>query len=278
MNQNELERLRGKMIEMASYQGRRIREYVEAGAAAPHRQKSSQGDLVTNLDEEIERDLQVQLTALIPEASFLGEESSGSTDSAVSWVVDPIDGTTNVIHGVKHAAVSIALLEGYTTVIGVVYSVFEDVVYSSIRDRGAYRKVPDSQELQLARIETSTVASLKNSLLSFGLPYDRSKSDTIFVAASRLFSACQDLRRSGSAALDLVAIAVGESEGHFEVDLRLWDFAAAALILEEAGGTITTWSGQPLNLSDPHGKFSVLASNSRVHRVMGDLLSGVGPA
>jgi myo-inositol-1(or 4)-monophosphatase len=90
-----------------------------------------------------------------------------------------------------------------------------------------------------------------------------------------MFEACQDLRRNGSAALDLVAIAKGSTEGHFEKDLRLWDVAAAALILSEAGGSVSTWTDTPLGQDKSHGKFDVLASNSRVHSEAVEILKNV---
>jgi myo-inositol-1(or 4)-monophosphatase len=265
--------LKRHVIDMVSVEARKIREYVDSGSEGQHRQKSSQGDLVTRLDGEVEESLKIQLAELLPEASFLGEESAGSTDAPFSWVVDPIDGTTNVIHGVRHAAVSVALFMGQTTIMGVVYSVFEDIVYSSIKGLGAQKgnsRVPVGTD---EHIKVSTVDLLRNSLLSFGLPYDRAKSGHIFTAASQVFAACQDLRRNGSAALDLIAIANGTSEGHFEKDLRLWDVAAAALILSEAGGSVTTWADLPLDHNKSQGKFDVVASNSRVHGEVIEILN-----
>lgn len=275
MRRSALQDMNHRVIEMAETEAQKIREYVDSGSIGQHRRKSSQGDLVTALDSEVEGSLKSQLTALLPEASFLGEESAGSTAAPFAWVVDPIDGTTNVIHGVRHAAISVALVSGQMTIMGMVYSVFEDIAYSSIRGLGAQKSCRRLSVSSDERIRASTVDSLRNSLLSFGLPYDRAKSGHMFTAASQVFARCQDLRRSGSAALDLIAIANGASEGHFEKDLRLWDVAAAALILSEAGGSVTTWADLPLDQRKSQGKFDVVASNSRIHTEIVEILRSV---
>ncbi|WP_142239691.1 inositol monophosphatase family protein [Mycobacterium sp. ST-F2] len=248
--------------------GRSLAEFRSSASGV--RTKGSIGDLVTDLDESVELTLGRQLRPLVVGSDVLGEEHRGEGIShGHLWVIDPIDGTTNLVHGVNHSAVSVALVRDRVVWLGVVLNPFSGDLFYATRNNGAYRRSFGQPDVPLS---VSRIDSLKSSLLSFGLPYDRRRSHKIFDAARIMFSHCQDLRRSGSAALDLVSVAQGKFEGHFELDLRFWDVAAAGLILVESGGLISDWSGRELNWGNGDAKQDFVASNKLVHE---QLLNGL---
>jgi len=231
--------------------------------------KSSQGDLVTELDKELEMVVGRRLRALLAGSCVMGEEMGGDLGDGPTWIVDPIDGTTNVVHGIRHAAVTVALWQGGRPVLGIIRDIFQGTRYIAIEGSGAF-KLSGSMSYPVA---VSTTGSLSAALISFGLPYDRDQSDVVFTVAARAFSSCQDLRRRGSAALDIVGVAEGSLEGHIEVDLRPWDVAAAGLVLQEAGGCLTTWSGKPVDWLHGSWKSTIAASNGAIHAELISLLA-----
>lgn len=231
--------------------------------------KTSLGDLVTDLDRRVERQLRSGLLSLLPEAGFVGEESgpAGTNDCDINWIVDPIDGTTNVVHGLAHAALSVALYDNSEPVLGVICNPFTDTVYYAAKGGGAWARKRSSSAKDCA-LNVSRVSEIESSLVGFGLPYDRSYSPIVFGAAASVFSKCQDLRRRGSACLDIVSVAEGHIDGYFEAQLRSWDLAAAVLILEEAGGKVTSWSGLPLAKISPTMRADILISNNLIHNAL----------
>jgi myo-inositol-1(or 4)-monophosphatase len=231
--------------------------------------KSSIGDLTTDLDREIETSLSSKLLKLIPDSRVIGEEFGSHGIRSHEWIVDPVDGTTNVVHGMNHAAICVALTVGSRPQFGVVHNPFARRTYYAILGDGSYVRHHDSATID-RRLHVSGIDRLNNSLIGFGLPYDRSRAPQIFSAAAAAFAACQDLRRRGSASLDIVSIAEGTLDGHFELDLRVWDVAAAGLILKEAGGVITTWEGDELNWVSSDLKLDVVASNRAIHKELSD--------
>lgn len=225
--------------------------------------KDNFGDLVADLDREIEESLARELTRLLPGSSHIGEESPAEEGvPEFVWVIDPIDGSTNAIHGLQHAAVSVALCRNLMPVLGVIANPFTRDTFWAIRDHGAWRSTADGPAVSLAVSRTGT---LQTSLISFGLPYDKTAAADIFRTAMNVFRRCQDMRRRGSAALDLASVAAGEMDGHFEYNLRLWDIAAAGLIVEEAGGRLTNWQGETIQWEGPSDQQHVLVSNERIH-------------
>ena len=179
-------------------------------------------------------------------------------------MVDPMDGTTNIVHGVPHAAISVALHENQRPIMGVIYNPFTDVVYHATLGHGAWRRDLQTSDNDV-RLAVSRTHSLSGALIAFGLPYDRKSAPLMFEVASTLFQQCQDLRRNGSASLDLVQVAEGIFDGYIELNLKSWDIAAGGLIIEESGGVITTWDGTPPYRSDRYTSTSVIASNGRLH-------------
>lgn len=215
--------------------------------------KSGVTDLVTEYDKKIQEQLQYGLKKLLPEAKFIGEEGSSDelSGDGFAFIVDPIDGTTNFIKDYHHSAVSVALLRGKEPVAGVVYNPYLDELFYAIKGEGAF-----------CNGEKISVSSnpIGKALVLFGTsPYDKNLFPKTIEVLTNFFNHALDIRRSGSAALDLCTVACGRAELYFELQVSPWDFAAGKLIVEEAGGVVTTVDGTPLSFD---GKTTILAKNN----------------
>lgn len=190
-------------------------------------------DLVSYVDKEAEKLIVSRLIKILPEAGFITEEGTAAeTVSELTWVIDPLDGTTNFIHGLPVFAVSIALMEKDEVVLGVVYEVNRQECFYARKGGGAY--------CNDAKIQVSSAKTLSDSLIATGFPYYNFELiDKYMYALKELMQCTHGLRRLGSAAVDLCYVAAGRSEGYFEYNLNSYDVAAGALIVEEAGGTVT---------------------------------------
>ena len=192
---------------------------------------------VTHVDTTAEKRIVKALEQMLPDAGFIVEEESISKEGDTHrWVVDPLDGTTNFIHGLPCFSVSIALMEGQEVVLGVIYEVARDECFYAWKGGGAW--------LNDEPIRVSQAASLGESLLATGFPYfDYS----LLEQYMELFTWClrntHGVRRIGSAAVDLAYVACGRFEGFFEYSLSAWDVAAGSLIVTEAGGMVTDFRG-----------------------------------
>ncbi|OUM97395.1 MAG: hypothetical protein A9Z00_10040 [Thermobacillus sp. ZCTH02-B1] len=220
-------------------------------------------NFVTNIDIEVQNRLMERLGALAPGAAFLSEENPYfEPDSGKPcWIVDPIDGTTNLIHGYPHVAISVAYVDGEDR-FGIVYNPFDGELYTAARGGGAF--------LNGRPIRVSEAVRMEQTIIGFGLPYNRARARVMFRAAEKVFATCQDMKRKGSAALDLCHVAAGRLDGFFEVDLHVWDFAAGCIILEEAGGRVTDWLGRAIGPRDR--KADVLSSNGKIHSLLVSLV------
>jgi len=221
-------------------------------------EKAGAANFVTKYDVAVEDFLYERLALLMPEAIFIGEESDNNhselLSKGLSFIIDPIDGTTNFIHDYRHSAISVALCDKGTVIAGVIYDPYLDEAFTAEKGRGAY--------VNGRPIKVSGRA-LCDSVISFGTtPYTRSHAPFTFKAAYELYMMSNDIRRSGSAALDLCSIASARSDVFFEVSLSPWDYAAGSLIVTEAGGIITQFDGSPITLDRP---CSVLAGGERVY-------------
>ena len=215
--------------------------------------KSGVADLVTEYDTKIQAQLQEGLKKVLPEAKFIGEEGSNDelTDEGYAFIVDPIDGTTNFIKDYHMSAISVALLKGKEAVAGVVYNPYLDEVFYAIKGEGAF--------LNGKKISVSS-QSMGKALVLFGTaPYNKELFPKTMEILSGYFNKALDVRRGGSAALDLCYVACGRAELYFELVVSPWDFAAGKLLVEEAGGVVTTLDGKPLSFE---GKTSILAKNN----------------
>ncbi len=207
---------------------------------AAFRQKTSKRDLCSACDIEVQAQLFDRLAKLLPEAQFIGEEQSARPTVGGGWcfIIDPIDGTANFAHDYRHSCISVALVKDDTPVIGVVYNPYMDELFYAEKGSGAY--------LNGLPIHVSGLP-LFDSIIAFGTsPYDLEYKRDTFALAEKVFDKSLDIRRTGSAALDLCYTACGRVDGFFELILRPWDFAAGSVILTEAGGVITTLDGDPI--------------------------------
>ncbi len=243
----------------------------------------SGADLVSEVDVGSERVILDIIRDRHPQHVVLAEESFESTDptrwSDVEhlWIVDPLDGTTNYLHGIPHFAVSIACYQRGEPVCGVVLNPARGDLYYTVRGGGAWHlpRFDHEAEPELSdtrKLTVSPATSLSEVLVGVGFYYDRGQMMEATLAAIRdvFRQQIHGIRRFGTAALDLCQVAAGLYGGFFEYQLSPWDFAAGRLIVEEAGGQVTTCLGTPL----PIEKTSVLASNSALHE---SLLNVVRP-
>jgi myo-inositol-1(or 4)-monophosphatase len=224
------------------------------------RQITYKGDinLVTEMDMRSERQVVETLRAAFPNHGIVAEEETDiRNDSGFTWIIDPLDGTTNYAHGYPCFSVSIALEHDGAIVAGVVYDPMRDELFSAQKSQGAF--------LNAKKISVSETDSLMKSLLATGFPYDRKVSEKNNMNYfHELLMASQEVRRDGSAALDLCSVASGRFDGFWELKLKPWDVAAGSLIVTEAGGLITDLSGKQFDL---HAE-EILASNVKIHRQM----------
>ena len=219
-------------------------------------QKEGIGNFVTHYDIQVQNFLRETLLNILPEAHFVGEEELIHEDGLdkLAFIVDPIDCTANFVRAMNHSAVSIALAQDGEVICGVVYNPYRDELFSAQKNHGAF--------LNHQPITVSN-RSLSDGIFCFGTsPYDLSQRARTLAIAGQLMNRMQDLRRFGSAALDLTDIACGRVELGFECVLQPWDFAAGALILSEAGGIATQLNGEPLTLNRP---CSILSGNKQAH-------------
>lgn len=208
--------------------------------------KSSAVDLVTKYDGLAEDYITRELAAAFPGHRLMGEEGTATGgDSPYIWYIDPLDGTVNFAHGFPVFAVSIGLYEGDQPLVGVVFDPTRDEMFYATAGGGAFLQPGEAPPRRLA-VSGETV--LRRSLLGTGFPYSRWNSDDDNVAETRAFlKRARGLRRAGAAALDVCYVAAGRLDGFWEFELKVWDVAAAGLILTEAGGRIVhIEDGQPL--------------------------------
>lgn len=221
-------------------------------------------DLVTEADVAAQHCIQQVLAAEFPEYGFLGEESD-SADGAVSssnrWVVDPIDGTTNYVHGFDNYSVSIAFQQQEAVVAGVIFDPVHNRMYSASLGGGAF--------LNDAPIRTSDVVSLDKALVAASFPPGVQRDAVEVKHFVEVLVKCQALRRLGSAALNLCYVAEGKLDAYWATSLKIWDAAAGLLILAEAGGTLSNIEGGPVNLAKP--RLIVAATDSLLKEMVDTL-------
>ena len=226
-------------------------------------------DLVTKMDLESERLIVDRLSAAFPGDDIWAEEGGGQRSGRPRvWIVDPLDGTTNYAHGYPVFAVSIALEVEGRLEIGVVYNPLLDEVYAGRRGGGV--------TLNGRPRRVTPAASLERALVATGFPYDvgdRDPERSNIGPFSRFVVRAQAVRRAGSAALAIAKVAVGRTDGFWERGLHAWDMAAAALLVEEAGGKVSDYEGRHLVLADGE----IVATNGALHETMLAVLAGREP-
>lgn len=212
-------------------------------------------DFVTYVDKTSEKMIIDQLTPLLPNAGFIAEENTNNTKSdEYNWIIDPLDGTTNFIHGAPCYCISIALMQNKEIVLGVVYELNLKECFYAWKNGGAF--------LNDKAISVSSRTLLKNSLLATGFPYyDYSLLDQYIDLFKHFMQHTHGIRRLGSAAADLAYVAAGRYDGFYEYGLKAWDVAAGALIVQEAGGQVADFNG---NTNYIFGQ-QLVASNTKIH-------------
>ncbi len=221
--------------------GERVKHEIARPGTYQVMEKSGKSDLVTEVDIWVEQEITAAVTSAFPDHLVIGEETSGKLESetgktlkeliarGVSWVIDPIDGTTNFIRGIPHVAISIAVLVDGARYAGFAFDPLRNEFFSAISGRGAH--------LNGEPIRGSRRTNLSEALIATGVPHNRytswPKNRPIY---EKLFAAVSDVRRAGAAVLDQCWVACGRLDGYFEYSLKPWDVAAASIIVEEAGG------------------------------------------
>ncbi|OGR44275.1 MAG: hypothetical protein A2X35_02280 [Elusimicrobia bacterium GWA2_61_42] len=218
-------------------------------------------NLLTEADLAAQKTVIALIRKAFPADGFMAEESPvEATPNKRFWIIDPLDGTTNYAHGFPAAAVSIGFADNGVIKAGGVYDPFRKELFLAARGRGAF--------VNGRRLAVTRTPSVSKALLVTGFPYDRAeKADFYCGFFSEFMQLSHDVRRMGSASLDLCWLAAGRTDGYWEFGLKPWDVAAGKLILEEAGGKVTDFAGGPWQELAAMGS-QTLASNGRIHAAM----------
>jgi myo-inositol-1(or 4)-monophosphatase len=247
-----LAELEGQCVALAIEAGRFIRDErpVAVGVAAT---KTTETDVVTEMDRRSEELLHRRLRELRPQDGILGEEGADvAGSSGLTWVIDPIDGTVNYLYDIPAYAVSVAVVVGdpqaegaWRPVAGAVADPCRRLVHHARRAGGAWTRAEDSRTDEGTRLTVSAEQSLGRALLATGFGYSQEKRLEQATTLLRVLPAVRDIRRIGSAALDLVRVADGSVDAYAESGINAWDLAAGWLIVEEAGGVVTGPDDRP---------------------------------
>ncbi len=245
-----------KLLEQASQAVREAGELFARRDMAGHIRQKGATDFVTQVDLEVQTMLQKRLAEIAPEVQFMGEEKDNSQVdlSGAVWILDPVDGTTNLIHGYCHSAVSLALAEGGEVTMALIYDPYAGELFTARKGHGAFCNGQP--------IHVSGAQHLSDSLVDVGTnPGERHLADRTFAWMRAIYDASHDVRRIGAASICLCYVAAGRIDGYVEGGLKPWDFGAGMLLVREAGGMITTAEGAPLTLDGPS---SVMAANGHI--------------
>ncbi len=228
--------------------------------AAAHTREKGVADYVTEVDFAVQQFIRGRLEELYPEVQFLSEEKSNEEidKNGLVWVLDPVDGTTNLIHDYRASVISLALMQEGSVVLGMIYNPYTDELFSAQKGKGSY--------CNGQKIEVSGAETIEKSLIAIGTsPYYKEMAEENFKVFQAVFKDCQDIRRSGSAALDLAYVACGRIEAYFERNLKIWDYAAGMLLVREAGGRVTDYRG---NDADTEMISDITAANPKINSVL----------
>lgn len=207
--------------------------------AAEHTTVKGKADFVTEVDVAVQNYIQERLEQLYPQIQFLSEEKNNEDvdKNGLVWVLDPVDGTTNLIHDYKASVISLALMELGKPMMGIVYNPYNKELFTAKAGEGCY--------CNGKKVTVSSATEMEDCLIAIGTsPYYKEMAKKNFAIFEKLFCDCQDIRRTGSAALDLAYVASGRIEGYFERSLKIWDFAAGTLLVQEAGGMVVNYQGE----------------------------------
>ena len=239
---------------------RSAKDLIENREMAGHVKEKGRSDYVTQVDVAVQDYLKKELYSLAPDIQFLGEETGLQEISGDRcWILDPVDGTTNLIHDYRHSAISLGLCCRDEIVMGIIYDPYHEELFSAEKGKGSFL---NGQPIHVSESET-----LSETIIAFGTyAYRRELADANFARFRRVFDQCQDIRRIGSAALELAYTACGRQGGFFEPYLNPWDYAAGLLLVREAGGRVSDFEG---NLPSTKKGGSIVSTNGKIH---GELL------
>jgi len=226
--------------------------------------KKGPADFVTQVDFMVQDYIAGELKKQYPDVQIMSEEKEnrGIDFSKPVWILDPIDGTTNLVHNFHHSAVSLAFYNGKELEFGIIYNPYSEETFYAIANQGCY--------LNDERIFVSNTTLLKDSLVMVGTAsYYKEMGGNIFADIFEIYMQCQDVRRTGSAALDLAYVACGRVEGFFERSLKPWDIAAGMLIVKEAGGKVSSFEGKELFLDRNN---DIVAGNKEIHEKLLEII------
>lgn len=233
---NDLKHIALEVARISRDTGAFIRKEAE-GFAMSDVEFKGKSDLVSYVDKQTEEQLVASLSELLPEAGFITEENTVAQDQKdYTWIIDPLDGTTNFVHGLPTYAISVGLLHKEQVVAGVVYEVNRNECFYAWKDGGAY--------LNDQPIHVTPAESIDDSLFATGFPtHNFEKMDGYLAILNELMKNAHGLRRVGSAAVDMAYVACGRYEAFFEYNLNSWDIAAGVLLVQEAGGHVSDFKG-----------------------------------
>lgn len=260
----ELEKICTQVIEAVKDAGTFISEQ-QRDNDTPLIEEKGKHNFVTEVDKNAEQMLVSALGKILPEAGFIAEEgTSEKRGQRFNWIIDPLDGTTNFIHGAFPYAVSVALAENDTPVLGVILELGLEECFYGWKNGGAYL---DGQAIHVSRNDT-----LNSSLVATGFPYTNyDRLDRVMQTFEWFMKNSRGLRRLGSAATDIAWVACGRYDGFYEYGLHAWDVAAGMIILKEAGGKYANFSGDEECLFDQE----IICSNELNHNEFVDVIKGI---
>ena len=221
------------------------------------------GDFVTNSDKKVEKILINELQIARPNYSILSEEIGEiNNDSTCKWIIDPIDGTANFLHGIPHFAISVGLEENNEIICGIIYDPIKDEMFIAEKGNGSY--------LNNQRMRVSSRSKLKDCVIFTGGPRQNAENKNIVLKEYNNFSSEVEtpIRKMGSAALDMAYVAAGRCDGYWQRNLNYWDIAAGIIIVKEAGGFVTDFNGNSKYVENK----TILATNAKIGDQMREIL------
>lgn len=234
----DLQLIRKEVLDVCQEVGHFIQTEGQSFDSSRIEQKQKFNNLVSYVDKEAEEKLVHALQMILPQAGFITEEGTieQSKTKDYSWIIDPLDGTTNFLHGLPVYAISVGLASKSDIILGVVHDIVHKESYHAIQDDYAY--------CNDKRIQVSVAQTLSESLLATGFPYYHFDKTEVYLEIIKTFlDKTHGIRRLGSAAMDLAYVASGKLDGFFEYNLNAWDVAAGVFIVQQAGGIVTDFSG-----------------------------------
>ena len=246
------------MLTIALQASRQASKHILRAFDQPDRisiSEKSANDFVTDVDTFAEQVIIEQIQQAYPSHSILAEEHGTIEGDEYTWIIDPLDGTTNFIHGIPHFAISIAIKKNHDLIAGLIFDPIRNELFTATKGGGA--------RLNHRRIRVSNIAKISQALIGTGFPFrDKHHIGPYLSTFSHLLPQTSDIRRSGSASLDLAYVACGRLDGFWEPSLKAWDMAAGALLIQEAGGMLCDFNGEQDFLSNG----CIIAGNPKIHK------------